>query len=703
MMWFYNLRLSTKLLSGFVVMAVLASGIGVVGLSMIRTMNASSTRLYERLLVPTEQLGELAKAFQRVRVNLRDAILADTGPEKQEYARRITTLTDEIATLSTAFEQTILSPDMRAAFHAFQKVYTTFLPLRDQIIALAVAHQNTAATAVLRGEAYTVAKAVEAAIEQMQRMKVQHAKTTAEANTRLAHQATRLTLLIVGVGVVLAVALGLWLARLISRPVRQVAERAEQLRSLCLTNLGQASAAMARGELDGRIDTGTLSLTIHTTDEIGALARSINGMITQTQATVAGFEQARATLRHLIEETQRLIHAARQGQLRQRGKVASFQGGYCALLQGVNDLLDAVVTPMGEVSATLEQVARGDLTARMGGEYQGEFEQIKAALNTAMQNLNGALSQVTRATEQVTAASAQINAGSQTLSQGASEQASALQEVTSTLQEMAGMARQGAEHATAVQALSETTGAMAEGGMANMQRLAEAMQHIKGSSDATAKIVKTIDDIAFQTNLLALNAAVEAARAGDAGRGFAVVADEVRNLAMRSADAAKQTTALIADAVHKAEQGVAMHDDVRQNFAAIMQQVNTVRQMTVDMAAAAQQQSHGIAQVSSAAQQMNQVTQQMAANAEESTSTAEELAGQAQEMRHMVRQFRLTDERSAPPVRSVLRAASTRRLPQTHATNDREAILLCDAEEDNILKDFKGERLAPSVTFTMSA
>jgi methyl-accepting chemotaxis protein len=180
-----------------------------------------------------------------------------------------------------------------------------------------------------------------------------------------------------------------------------------------------------------------------------------------------------------------------------------------------------------------------------------------------------------------------------------------------------------------------------------MKRLADAIDRIKSSSDKTAKIVKTIDEIAFQTNLLALNAAVEAARAGDAGKGFAVVAEEVRSLAMRSAEAAKSTADLIEESVKNAEGGVAINQEVMKNLVEINDQVKKVSDVMAEIAASSEQQSRGVDQVNTAVEQVNQVTQQTASNAEESASAAEELASQAEDMRGVVSSFSLTKVKGA--------------------------------------------------------
>jgi PAS domain S-box-containing protein len=301
-------------------------------------------------------------------------------------------------------------------------------------------------------------------------------------------------------------------------------------------------------------------------------------------------------------------------------------------------LLEHGVTVLGEV---MKAAAAKDLTRRVEGGLVGGLGTLEESINGCLEVLERALSQVREASEQVTSAASQISSDSQSLSEGATEQASAIQEVSSSLQEMSSMTKQNAANAREARSLSETARSLAERGTESMKRLSAAIHEIKVSADSTAKIVKTIDEIAFQTNLLALNAAVEAARAGDAGKGFAVVAEEVRNLAIRSAEAARNTAALIETSVKNAEGGVAINQAVLENLEAINSQVNKVNEVMSEIAAASDQQSQGIGQISTAVEQMNQVTQKVAANAEESASAAEELSSQAAELRGMVGEFRL--------------------------------------------------------------
>ena len=232
--------------------------------------------------------------------------------------------------------------------------------------------------------------------------------------------------------------------------------------------------------------------------------------------------------------------------------------------------------------------------------------------------------------DQVAAAAGQMSSSSQSLAEGASQQAASLEESSASLEEMASMTQRNAENAQRANELAQQTRAAAETGSADMEAMSRAMMAIHTSSDEIAKIIKTIDEIAFQTNILALNAAVEAARAGEAGMGFAVVADEVRNLAQRCAQSARETSGKIESAVANTAQGVALSTKVAEGLTAIVSKVRQVADLAAEVAAASREQSQGVSQVNLAVTEMDKVTQANAANAEESSAAAEELNAQAE-------------------------------------------------------------------------
>lgn len=237
---------------------------------------------------------------------------------------------------------------------------------------------------------------------------------------------------------------------------------------------------------------------------------------------------------------------------------------------------------------------------------------------------------------QVAEASGQVSNASQHMASGASQQASSLEESSSSLEEMSSMTKQNAENARQANQLADQANHATTEGKASMEKMITAINKIKSSSDETANIIKTIDDIAFQTNLLALNAAVEAARAGEAGKGFAVVAEEVRNLAQRSAEAAKNTSALIEESRENSQNGVAVSQEVSESLNNISGSITKVSSLVAEVSAASEEQSKGIEQINMAVAEMNSVTQSNAANSEESAAASEELSAQAKELGTMV-------------------------------------------------------------------
>jgi methyl-accepting chemotaxis protein len=234
--------------------------------------------------------------------------------------------------------------------------------------------------------------------------------------------------------------------------------------------------------------------------------------------------------------------------------------------------------------------------------------------------------------DQVSSAAGQVSSTSQSLAQGASDQASSIEEISSSLEEMSSMTQQTADNSRTAAGLMAETNRTVQTAEKNASDMDASMSSIKSASDQTSKIIKTIDEIAFQTNLLALNAAVEAARAGEAGKGFAVVAEEVRNLAMRSAEAAKNTSTLIEDTLARVDGGVHVVEGLKSSLLQVTGAASKVSSLVEEIAAASGEQAQGISQVNSAVSQMDKVTQQNAAAAEEGAAAAEELSGQSESL-----------------------------------------------------------------------
>ncbi|MCX7088814.1 MAG: methyl-accepting chemotaxis protein, partial [Methylococcales bacterium] len=351
-------------------------------------------------------------------------------------------------------------------------------------------------------------------------------------------------------------------------------------------------------------------------------------------------ELVRHNLKAVIADTDRLSNAAAEGLLDTRADASQHQGDFRTLVQGINNTLDAVITPLNAVQAMLLAMEQGDMTVQITQQYRGQLEELRVATNNTVTKLAQTIGEVINATEQLSNASEQISATSQSLSQATSEQAASVDETSASIEQMAASINQNAENAKVTDGMAAKAAKEAiEGGEAVRQTV-EAMKEI-------ASRIGIIDDIAYQTNMLALNAAIEAARAGHHGKGFAVVAAEVRKLAERSQIAAQEIGALAEGSVKAAERAGVLIDT-------IVPGIGKTSDLVQEISAASLEQSSGANQINTAMSQMSQITQQNASASEELAATAEEMTSQAEQLQTLMAFFNIGQEERRSPNRPLM-------------------------------------------------
>ncbi len=643
---FDNMKVGTKFIGSILMSVAFIATIALIGHVNIRSIAARCNLMYSQNTIAIEEMGLINTNLEKMRGDLYRyvAVPADRNKTAQSINEQIASVNDIILgyrSRDLKTEEKKILGELEVAWPEMQRGY------KDAMKAVDDGRDDETAN-LMSATSYVVAARIKTitAVHELNEINRKNAEEANKSNISAASTASIVLLIASILSLVTGLTIGLMLHASVTKPLNKAVAMIREL---------------GKGHLSDR-------LNLERKDEIGVLAKTMDQFADDLKRyVVVGMQQIAqgninietpmmderdeigpaikmmvVNIGNMVKEMNSLTQSALEGKLDIRGNEQEFKGAYQEIVQGVNKTLDAVMGPINEASGVLVQVANKDMTARVKGDYKGDHAKIKESLNLAVENLDKALQQVTIGAEQVASASIQVSTGGQSLSQGASEQASSLEEVSSNLQEMSSMTKQNAINAREAKGIADQARGSADKGAQSMNLMSSAINQIKSSSTATAKIVKTIDEIAFQTNLLALNAAVEAARAGDAGKGFAVVAEEVRNLAMRSAEAAKNTANLIEEAVKNSENGVAINVEVLKNFQEITERTNKVSQVVAEIAAASDQQDQGIGEVNKAVEQLNQLTQQNAANAEESASAAEEMSSQSEEMRSMVAGFRLT-------------------------------------------------------------
>ncbi|MCC4619828.1 methyl-accepting chemotaxis protein [Xanthomonas cassavae CFBP 4642] len=684
-----------RLTFAFGTLILLSCGLVAAGLYTVAQARERIDTVVNRNIAIMQHLEDMTNASSVVAVQLRNIVLPTSQQDNLRFAGIIK---DKLA----AYEDTrrtlyvfSASPEAAALRQKIDQASETAGKLNAQVADLGVNARPDEALALLLQKAAPATEQWQNALADYSALQRRRATEAYEAATAAIARG-RAMLIGGGLAVVLISALLGWaITRSLVRPLTQATRAAEAIANGHLDNdvrtrandeTGRLLQAMdkmqdqvrtlisAQLDMARRHDEGQISFRMDASvfpGDFGRMARDTNelvaahikvkmqtihlveryaiGDLSEDMAQLPGEKAAITTAMHQVKhnlstmnrEIKHLAQAAANGDFTARGNAEQFQYDFRLMVESLNHLMATADGNLASLSSLLQSIAAGDLTARMSGQYQGVFAQMRDDANATAEQLASIVGRIQQAADAIGLASGEIASGNQDLSQRTEQQAANLEETAASMEELTSTVRQNADHASQANQLAIGAAAVASQGGNVVADVVTTMSDIQASSKKIAEIISVIDGIAFQTNILALNAAVEAARAGEQGRGFAVVASEVRTLAQRSAGAAKEIKHLIDDSVDKVAQGATLVDQAGTTMAEIVASVQRVTDIMGEISSASQEQYAGIEQVNQTVTQMDETTQQNAALVEEATAAARAMEDQAQQLTAAVAVFKV--------------------------------------------------------------
>ncbi|MCC8473228.1 methyl-accepting chemotaxis protein [Xanthomonas arboricola] len=704
MNWFRNLAVARKLAVAFSITVLITLSLGVFALTRMQSSAHLLREIGYTWAPAVQQLSEMRALLGEFRTyELAQLAHADDPKAVQNYFERMDKARSEVEIAQTAYARTTQPGKEAELYEAVKQKLADYYKANAALGAAVRAGDLVTANTVSDEQSRPARRDLFAKLVEL--TKFNTAQMNAEiAMAEAAYQTSvRIMLAAMTLAVLLAASAGWFIARSIAGPLGRATrvagaiaqgkldnaihvdsrdEAGQLLRSMQdmqrqLQAVLAAQSEMAQrheaGEISYRMDQsafpGDYGTMVHDTNTlVGShiavkmklaqiMSRYAVGDLSQDMDRLPGekavLSQTMDTVKHNLSamnsEIRLLAQAAANGDFSVRGDAQRFQYDFHAMVDSLNQLMATADANLRSLSTLLQAIAAGDLTARMHGQFNGVFAQMRDDANATTEQLASIVGRIQQAAGSINSAASDIAAGNQDLSQRTEQQAANLEETAASMEELTSTVRQNAEHARQANQLAIGAAAVASQGGSVVAQVVTTMSGIEVSSKKIADIISVIDGIAFQTNILALNAAVEAARAGEQGRGFAVVASEVRTLAQRSAGAAKEIKQLIDDSVSKVAEGSVLVNQAGTTMTEIVASVQRVTDIMSEISAASQEQSAGIEQVNLTVTQMDEATQQNAALVEEATAAARTMEAQAGQLSDAVAIFKIQPHAALSP------------------------------------------------------
>ncbi|WP_276509853.1 methyl-accepting chemotaxis protein [Pseudoxanthomonas mexicana] len=690
-----NSKLTTKMMLAFGVVLALMLVQGVTAFTGLNSLNGATTTVTGDVLPSVEAAGELRSMISELRstsyrqhVRASDSVKAEAKEEAAKSVQRIEKAIKDYAPLISNAEEKKAYDLFVKEWAAAKKSYADV----QEMVDLGLADD---AVDTFIGDTRDQHRKASAALGALIAVVNAEAKVASEDADSTFAASNTLMIVMLLIGILGGLALAWFFARAIARAVGEAVRVANDVSAGKLDGkidttrqdeVGQLLSAMqrmqtqvqsviaAQSEMAARHDEGQISYRMDDSafpGEYGRMVRDTNALVASHLQAIGDalkimqrysvgdlsldmpklpgekanltetMDATKANLSAINGEIKRLAMAASSGDFSQRGDVDKYQYDFRDMIDGLNQLMETTDGNLAEVSELLQAIARGDLTARMEGDFHGVFARMRDDANATVAQLTDIVGRIQDASTSINTAAGEIASGNSDLSRRTEQQAANLEETAASMEELTSTVRQNAESARQANQLAQGAAGVASQGGEVVGKVVTTMRDIEQSSKKIADIISVIDGIAFQTNILALNAAVEAARAGEQGRGFAVVASEVRTLAQRSANAAKEIKGLIETSVDKVADGSKLVNQAGATMGEIVASVQRVTDIMSEISAASQEQSAGIEQVNQTITQMDETTQQNAALVEEASAAARSMEEQAQALSESVSVFKL--------------------------------------------------------------